>query len=179
MPLSMETSIMIQLSDTQAVMLATAGQREDGSLLPLPTSLKPGGGATKAMGVLISRGLVEERETTDAAAVRRVEGDRRLGLFLTTAGAAAIGIALLGDDQQSGGAVDAPAAAPAGKTPAKATLVLDLLRRPVGATLAELIELTGWLPHTTRAALTGLRKKGHEITRGKRDGVTFYTVAAK
>jgi hypothetical protein len=179
MPLPMETSIMTQLSDTQAVLLSNAGQREDGSLLPLPTSLKPGGGATKAMSVLISRGLAEERETADPAAVRRVEGDQRLGLFLTAAGAAAIGIVLPDAEQQIVDDTDTLAAPPASKAPSKSALVLDLLRRPVGATLAELIEVTGWLPHTTRAALTGLRKKGHEIARGKRDGITFYTVAAK
>jgi hypothetical protein len=38
--------------------------------------------------------------------------------------------------------------------------------------------VTGWLPHTTRAALTGLCKKGHTITKGSRDGVTAYTIAA-
>jgi hypothetical protein len=35
----------------------------------------------------------------------------------------------------------------------------------VGATLAALVKATGWLPHTTRAALTGLRKKGFGIQR--------------
>jgi DNA-binding MarR family transcriptional regulator len=52
--------------------------------------------------------------------------------------------------------------------------VLTLLQREVGATLAELIEATGWKPHTTRAALTGLRKKGHAIARRKREDLTCY-----
>ena len=41
--------------------------------------------------------------------------------------------------------------------------------------------LTNWSPqppHTTRAALTGLRKKGHTISKGKVDGVTRYTIIA-
>ena len=59
----------------------------------------------------------------------------------------------------------------------KAALVLGLLQRPEGATLAELVEATGWLPHTTRAALTGLRKKGHAIEKTKRDDVTCYRLA--
>jgi DNA-binding MarR family transcriptional regulator len=42
-----------------------------------------------------------------------------------------------------------------------------LLQREEGATLGELIDATGWLPHTTRAALTGLRKKGHAIEKTK------------
>ena len=174
----METSVMFKLSDTQAVLLSSAAQREDGSLLPLPTSLKPGGGTTKAMGVLITQGLAEERETADRAIVRRVESDRHLGLFLTVAGAAAIGVVLPGDEHAMVHGPNAPIPA-AGKAPTKTVLVLDLLRRANGATLAELIAVTGWLPHTTRAALTGLRKKGHEVTRGKRDGVTCYAVPAK
>lgn len=70
------------------------------------------------------------------------------------------------------------AAAPEPRVTKSAT-VLSLLQRDDGATLADLIEATGWLPHTTRAALTGLRKKGHTIERGSRDGVSFYKVAAQ
>lgn len=68
------------------------------------------------------------------------------------------------------------------KTPtkpvSKISTVADLLRREGGATLAELVAATGWQPHTTRAALTGLRKKGHKIERGTRDGSTTWSVAA-
>ena len=60
----------------------------------------------------------------------------------------------------------------------KIGMVADLLRRKGGATLAELIAATGWLPHTTRAALTGLRKKGHGIERSSRGGVTSYSISA-
>ena len=63
------------------------------------------------------------------------------------------------------------------KPDSKIARVIDLLQRPEGATLAELIEATGWLPHTARAALTGLRKKGHAIVRDKRDDVTCYRIA--
>jgi len=56
--------------------------------------------------------------------------------------------------------------------------VLNLLRRSSGATLAEMIEATGWQPHSARAVLTGLRKKGHAIVRGKRGEVTCYSLAA-
>jgi hypothetical protein len=64
------------------------------------------------------------------------------------------------------------------KPASKIGMVADLLRRKGGATLAELVAATGWLPHTTRAALTGLRKKGHGIERGIRNGVTTYSIAA-
>ena len=64
------------------------------------------------------------------------------------------------------------------KPASKISMVADLLRCKGGATLAELVAATGWLPHTTRAALTGLRKKGHGIERSSRDGVTVYSIAA-
>ena len=74
-----------------------------------------------------------------------------------------------------------PDAEPAaeGRT-SKKQQVIDLMKREGGATLADIVEATGWLPHTSRAALTGLRKKGHEIVTGKVDGTTHYaiTVAA-
>ena len=38
-----------------------------------------------------------------------------------------------------------------------------MLQRDRGATIDELIDATGWLPHTTRAALTGLRKRGFAL----------------
>jgi len=64
------------------------------------------------------------------------------------------------------------------KPTSKTAQVLDLLRRPEGATLAQLVECTGWLPHTTRAAMTGLKKKGHAIVREKRDEVSVYSLAS-
>lgn len=62
-----------------------------------------------------------------------------------------------------------PAPSPA-KPASKAGMVLGLLQRAEGATIAQLTEVTGWLPHTTRAALTGLKKKGHTVTSTKVKG---------
>jgi hypothetical protein len=58
----------------------------------------------------------------------------------------------------------------------KIAKVVALLEREEGATLAVMVEATGWQPHTTRAALTGLKKKGRSITRGKRGDVTCYHI---
>ena len=71
-----------------------------------------------------------------------------------------------------------PDASPA-KRQTKAGLVLGLLKRPEGATINQLVAATGWLPHTTRAALTGLKKKGHKVIATKVDKVTCYTIAAE
>jgi hypothetical protein len=43
--------------------------------------------------------------------------------------------------------------------------VIEHLQRADGATLVDLTQATGWLPHTTRAALTGLRKRGYAVIR--------------
>ena len=45
--------------------------------------------------------------------------------------------------------------------------IMTLLSRHEGATIDELMAVTGWLPHTVRALLSGLRKKGHRIDRRK------------
>jgi len=61
----------------------------------------------------------------------------------------------------------------------KISTVVALLGRTERATLEDMIDATGWLPHTTRAALTGLRKKGYQIARAMVDGVTCYTLVGK
>jgi Protein of unknown function (DUF3489) len=47
----------------------------------------------------------------------------------------------------------------------KLARVINLLQRSDGATIPNLTEATGGLPHTTRAALTGLRKRGYAAIR--------------
>lgn len=63
------------------------------------------------------------------------------------------------------------------KPQSKADLILGLLRREEGATLEQLVAATGWLPHTTRAALTGIKRKDHVLSSEKVDGVRTYRVA--
>ncbi|WP_426954135.1 DUF3489 domain-containing protein [Muricoccus radiodurans] len=46
----------------------------------------------------------------------------------------------------------------------KQQAVLALLRRPEGATIADVITATGWAQHTVRGFLTGLKKKGIAVT---------------
>lgn len=64
------------------------------------------------------------------------------------------------------------------KRQTKTAEVLAMLTRPDGATLDQLVAATGWLPHTARAALTGLKKKGWVISSDKpAGGVRTYRVA--
>ena len=45
----------------------------------------------------------------------------------------------------------------------KLGLLLDAVARPQGATLDELTAASGWLPHTTRAAISRLRQRGYDV----------------
>ena len=169
---------MIKLNDTHTLLLSHASQAASGSLVPLPASCgRKDEKITRAITSLLRRKLVEERETNVAAESWHSGDHTRSGLFITPAGLHAIGV----ENEESVETVaDAPSpAAPAPATPrtSKITGVLALLQRPEGASIADIIAATDWLPHSTRAALTGLRKKGHSIERFVRDGATCYRIA--
>ena len=135
----------------------------------------------------IRRGFAAEVGITSEAETWRTEDDRAIGVVITAEGRAAIGIEDVGDEDRAAAnetvaepEKEAPATpTPAPARPSKTADVLALLRRAEGATLDELVAATGWLPHTTRAALTGLRKKGHAITRGKRGETSCYNLKAE
>lgn len=62
--------------------------------------------------------------------------------------------------------------------PHKSETVKKLLSRKTGATADELGAATSWQPHSVRAYLSGLRKKGSTIVReGRRDGSKAYRLA--
>jgi hypothetical protein len=61
----------------------------------------------------------------------------------------------------------------------KTDAVIKLLARAKGATIDEIGAATDWQPHSARAFLTGLRKKGRVLARDKRrNGDTFYRLTA-
>lgn len=75
---------MTNLSDVQAMLLSAATQRESGSLLPAPNGLtNVGARITKAVVALMKRGFAEERETSEAGAVHRDDGERLFGVLVT------------------------------------------------------------------------------------------------
>jgi hypothetical protein len=81
-----------------------------------------------------------------------------------------------------------PKKAPKGKKKAnaardgsKSAKVLDLLKRPSGATAKELMKVTGWQPHSVRGFLSGTvsKKMGLAVTSTKtEDGERTYSVKA-
>lgn len=63
------------------------------------------------------------------------------------------------------------------KSATKAAMVAKILSREKGATLLEMSKATGWQPHSCRAFLTGLRKKGSILKEQRSDGQLAYRIA--
>ena len=171
------------LNDLQLVLLSTASQRDDGRLLPPPDSIGDRTPAVdKAIKSLLRRGLAAEPDTSDIGDPSPADRDRMIGVRITAAGRAAIGAGQdEGEEDRSSEKPEEkthPEAESSSRPVSKIGTVLSLLRRDEGATLDEMVAATGWLPHTTRAALTGLRKKGHVIAKDKRGDTTCYRIAA-
>lgn len=172
-----------KLNDLQLILLATAVQREDGSILPPPDSLgDQAERIRKAIPALLRRKLVAEMPVTDRSCIWREEDQQAIGLVITDAGRTIIAAEESEEQAADMHVEEVPdiattTAVSLPRAGSKIEMVIGLLRRDEGAPLAAIVEATGWLPHTTRAALTGLRKKGHAITKSSRDGVTVYQIA--
>ncbi|HYA81189.1 MAG TPA: DUF3489 domain-containing protein, partial [Methylocystis sp.] len=196
----------IKLTDTQLVMLSAAAQRDDHCLVA-PAHLK-GTAPQKAANKLIAAGLVKEVKAKAGAPVWRRDdaAGRSYALRLTAAGAKAIAVddgaqevradrdrgmpelinpadasspqSPAPDSSPNEAARAAPGSRSAPRSGSKLSKVIELLQGD-GATVGELIALTGWLPHTARAALTGLRKRGYrvEIDRSQKERGSAYHIA--
>lgn len=161
-------------SDTQSLILSRAATRPGNLALPLPEGLV-GAAAKMVVGKMIARGWLEEVE----ANLRRSEpmwretGDGHgTTLIATEAGLEAVGIepvvasavasvrkarsnpepAQMPDDTGTA----KPVAIRAGTKQAQ---IIAMLQRPEGATVAEMVEATGWLAHTVRGSISGALKK--------------------
>ncbi len=152
---------MTKLSDTQLVILTAACQRDDRLVLPLPDRLK-GGAAAKVVDSLLAKGLIEEVDAKRGGVVWRDTGDGHgVTLVVTDTAFAALGIEIPQDEITP---TDAPVA-PSKKAPrktrdnSKQAQLIALLRRPDGATIAELADALCWQHHTVRGAIAGALKK--------------------
>jgi Protein of unknown function (DUF3489) len=184
-----------KLTDAQLVVLSGAAQREDLCLIA-PDKMK-GAILGKVSEKLLKLGLVREiRAKAGTPVWRRDESGQSYALKLTAAGLKAIAV---GDGSEEAIApreapqprpnpdtsrasgpdtIDEHAQTLTPRAGSKLAQVIDLLQRSDGATIPTLTEATGWLPHTTRAALTGLRKRGYAIARERIDGAdSIYRVA--
>lgn len=170
------------LNDLELILLSSASRRVDGHIHPLPkaagTDMERVGTALVA---LLGGQLVAEIAVAETRQRWRDQDGQRIGLVITAAGRAAIH-----DDPDDAEAVahhtsaeEAPVdTVDTMRSSTKIDTVVQLLGRDQGVSLNELVIETGWLPHTTRAALTGLRKKGYAIVRSKTDGVTRYAIVS-
>jgi hypothetical protein len=177
--------------------------------LPLPKSLKLQGGATNhVLKSLLNKGLLTEQPAGhDVVAWRESKDGQRLMLVVTDAGRAAIGVPAeaqseptanipsRGSKRSAGrpkaskskgaGALKAKTskASPAAPRPdSKQALLIELLQRKEGATIAQAVKATGWQPHSVRGAISGTLKKklGLVVTSEKMEGGgRVYRIAPK
>jgi hypothetical protein len=186
----------IKFNHTRLVLLRAASQRDDHCLVP-PTGPKRGQ-AQKAIVKLLEAGIVKEIRARAGAPIwrRDEEKGRTYALKLTAAGVKAIAVdetppsdgeverradhLMVSVDPKPesnsdlAAAIDRPnsSVGSSQKFPRRGTKiagVIELLQDSDGVTLAELVANTGWLPHTARAALTGLRKRGYAVVIDRAD----------
>jgi Protein of unknown function (DUF3489) len=184
--LTTRESTSTRLTDTQLIVLSRAAQREDGAAA-LPDGMTEKA-AQKLAAALVTRQLVREIRAKPGMPVwKRSEKGRSHALIITKLGRTAIKAEGEGESEDSDPAVQASAsidevasAQSERSTPrqgSKLSIVIDLLARKRGAGIEELASAVAWLPHTTRAALTGLRKRGYAIERERSEkGGSVYRI---
>jgi hypothetical protein len=184
-----------KLTDSQRALLLGASRREDRCFV-LPPNLK-GGAAQKVAAKLIGEGLAKEVKAKTGAPIwrRDVENDQAYSLKLSAAGAKAIAtneepsVKSASESLAQGSRPDSVAAPEIARHSAEAGMaaprqgsklasVMALLCRPEGATIGVLTKATGWLPHTTRAAITGVRKRGYSVVLDRSaEGASVYRLS--
>ena len=151
----------IQLSDAQAVILSTACAREDGAVFPVTASLK-GGAVGNVCKSLLKQGLIEEIAATDLNTVWRHDEERGpITLRATPLAYSTLGIT---DGQSDTPPTEAPTAPVQRRKGTKQETLIEMLRRPEGATIAEIVEALKWQSHTARGAMAGALKKKLGLT---------------
>ena len=189
---------MTKLTDTQLIMLSNAAARDDGIAVVPPKMNKAV--ASKVGASLLARKLMRELRSKPGMPVWREDDDgRSISLVITRAGRDAIGVEEeakqplhsdrkpgpglpshgKGDGSKSSAPTRPPLNVTSPRAGSKQALVTEMLSANGGATLDALVRATGWLPHTTRAALTGLRKRGFSIERSREAGeASMYHIAS-
>lgn len=184
-----------KLTDTQTAILKAAARRPDGNIEPLPSTLR-GGARAKVVAGLLARELITkfrypdrvEYYLTDAgfAAVRRqrklpapVALDPELEAAVTAAEAKWQADAVMKRDAADG--VQNLDPTPRAIRPGtKLAEIVDAMKRPSGATIAQMMAGTGWQAHTVRGAISDMVRKrlGYDVVTEKMaDGQRAYRIA--
>ena len=158
----------IQLTDTQSIILLTAGGRDDGMVFPITAKLK-GGAVGNVCKSLLKHALLEEVAATDLNTVWRHDEERgSITLRATPLAYSTLGIT----DDPAPATLIPNGTEPLRRAGTKQDTLIAMLRAPEGATIAEIVAATGWLCHTVRGSMSGALKKklGLTITSEKADG---------
>lgn len=167
------------LEDLQLILLTAASTTTAGLILPAPAHIaKYDIHVREAVGILIKRGLADEIEVSEPAMSWRADDATMYGAQINDCGREAAEInapapaepemlpARRGRKPSKKAAAETPPPSAPAKAPgSKHAKVIQMLNRKQGASLDQIMEATGWLAHSTRAVLSGLRKKGHAIDR--------------
>ena len=169
------------LSNTQLIVLSAACQRPDRSIYPLTTKL-PGGAAAKVLGSLLNKNLVKEVPAKRVETIWREDKKRgRLTLRATPDAFKALGIeesaagaeAFSSTERKPESARKVSKSKPkAHRADSKQAKLIEMLMRPDGASIDEIVTAFGWQPHTVRGAIAGALKKklGLKVVSEKSDG---------
>ena len=147
------------LTATQQAILAHAHQHTDGKIEWFPENIK-GGARQKVLDGLFNRALITKSASNWFIAA---EGYDALGVPRKSAVKASA-------SEPTVFSTDSPIDAPAiPKTPhvrehSKQAQMIEMLKRPDGATLNQLVQATGWQSHTVRGAMAGSLKKKLGLT---------------
>jgi hypothetical protein len=173
----------IQLSPTQHAVLAHAAQNTNGKITWFPDNVK-GGARQKVLTGLFNRSLITSNGVDHFVAA---EGYDALGITRSVAALAPEVAPLDADPEleatvanvetQWAQAAQQPPAAPKvhrqrQRQNSKQATIIGMLRRPEGATVAQICACTGWQAHTVRGTFAGAFKKklGLTITSAKPQG---------
>ena len=159
---------LIQLTNTQTTILSAACARDDGLVFPVTASIK-GGPVGNSLKSLLKRRLIEEIKASNLNTVWRHDEAGSLTLRTTPLAYSALGI---GDAEGAAPAVQPDLTPATRRKGTKQTQLIAMLTAADGASINEIIAVTGWLAHTARGVISGvLRKKlGLTILTGKVDG---------
>jgi len=151
--------------------LITRAHCDAGGLIEPLLDLK-GGAKLKMIASLAQRGLIEQMDgqwRITGAAIAIIKGEAQPQEVLPPVGAKGSAAPPLADDPELEAAVAAAeaswqqaqpdVAAKRGRENSKQALVIEMLKRPEGATIAQISEATGWQAHTVRGTFAGALKK--------------------